>query len=85
MDDAQLDQLGGAIAEALPGIVTGHSVVHGMLTLVAEASKIVEVVTFLRDDPRCQFWNIIDVTAVDWPARAPSGGRPLYSAGGGLQ
>ena len=22
---------------------------------------------FLRDDPRCQFWNIVDVTAVDWP------------------
>jgi NADH-quinone oxidoreductase subunit C len=26
-------------------------------------------VTFLRDDPRCRFINIIDVTAVDWPAR----------------
>ncbi len=24
---------------------------------------------FLRDDPRCQFWNLIDVTAVDWPGR----------------
>ena len=24
---------------------------------------------FLRDDPRCLFWSIIDVTAVDWPGR----------------
>ena len=24
---------------------------------------------FLRDDPRCQFWNLIDITAVDWPSR----------------
>ncbi len=24
---------------------------------------------FLRDDPRCLFWIIIDVTAVDWPGR----------------
>jgi NADH-quinone oxidoreductase subunit C len=24
---------------------------------------------FLRDDPRCLFWNLIDVTAVDWPSR----------------
>ncbi len=24
---------------------------------------------FLRDDPRCQFWNIVDITAVDWPGR----------------
>ena len=69
MDDTQLDQLGGAIAEALPGIVTGHSVVHGMLTLIAETSKIVEVVTFLRDDPRCRFVNFTDVTAVDYPGR----------------
>jgi len=30
----------------------------------------VKVVTFLRDDPRCQFIAIIDVTAVDWPERA---------------
>ena len=69
MDDAQLDQLGAAISEALPGAVTGHGMLHGMLTLTAEASRIVEVVTFLRDDPRCQFVNFIDVTAVDWPAR----------------
>jgi NADH-quinone oxidoreductase subunit C len=27
------------------------------------------VVRFLRDDARCQFVSIIDVTAVDWPAR----------------
>lgn len=69
MDDAQLDQLGAAIAEALPGSVTDQSVSLGMLTLVAEASKIVEVVTFLRDDPRCRFVNFTDVTAVDYPGR----------------
>ena len=34
-----------------------------------EAADIVKVVTFLRDDPNCQFWNFIDVTAVDWPPR----------------
>jgi NADH-quinone oxidoreductase subunit C len=27
-------------------------------------------VTFLRDDERCQFWSIVDVTAIDWPGRA---------------
>jgi NADH-quinone oxidoreductase subunit C len=29
----------------------------------------VKVVTFLRDDPGCQFHAFIDVTAVDWPQR----------------
>jgi NADH-quinone oxidoreductase subunit C len=65
-----LNTLGEAIVAALPGSVTGHSVAYGELTVTAQAADILKVVTFLRDDPRCQFINIIDVTAVDWPARA---------------
>ncbi len=68
MDDT-LDRLGHAIRTALPGAVTGHDVTRGELTLTAKAADIVKVATFLRDDPACQFVNIIDVTAVDWPAR----------------
>ena len=65
----QLNALGEAIVAALPGVVTGHKVAYGELTVGANAADIVKVVTFLRDDPRCRFVNIIDVTAVDWPAR----------------
>ncbi len=64
-----LNELGKAIVAALPGAVTGHSVAYGELTVTAEAAEIVNVVTFLRDDERCQFVSFIDVTAVDWPAR----------------
>jgi NADH-quinone oxidoreductase subunit C len=64
-----LDALGEAIITALPGAVTGQAIAYGELTVSAEAEKIVKVVTFLRDDPRCRFVNIIDITAVDWPAR----------------
>jgi NADH-quinone oxidoreductase subunit C len=64
-----LDALGEAIVAALPGSVTGHSVAFGELTVAAQAADIVKVVTFLRDDPRCQFISFIDITAVDWPAR----------------
>jgi NADH-quinone oxidoreductase subunit C len=60
---------GEAIARALRGAVTGFQVAFGELTIYAEAQKIVEVAKFLRDDPRCQFVCIIDITAVDWPAR----------------
>jgi len=35
----------------------------------AKAADLIKVVAFLRDDPACQFINIIDITAVDWPAR----------------
>jgi len=67
--DDMLRELGETIAAALPDAVTGHQVAFGDLVVHARAADIVRVITFLRDDPRCQFWCIIDVTAVDWPSR----------------
>ena len=67
--DERLHELGAAIVRALPGAVTDYSVAFGELTIKAEAKDIVSVVTGLRDDPRCLFCCIIDVTAVDWPER----------------
>src|SRR5215470_10239634 len=67
--DETLEKLGSDIAAALGGAATGFAVVHGELTVTAVASEIVRVVTFLRDDERCQFWSFIDVTAIDWPGR----------------
>jgi len=68
MDDI-LDKFGAMIQGALPGVVTGHTVAHGELTLAANAADIIKVATFLRDDERCQFWSFTDVTAIDWPSR----------------
>ena len=67
--DETLDKLGETIAGALPGSVANHRVEHGELTVGAVAGDIVKIATFLRDDERCQFWSLIDVTAVDWPGR----------------
>jgi NADH-quinone oxidoreductase subunit C len=67
--DERLHELGAGIVRALPEAVIDYSVAFGELTVRAEAKEIVKVVTFLRDDPRCQFWCLIDITAVDWPAR----------------
>ncbi len=67
--DEKLDTLGRTIAAALGPSVTGYSVAYHELTVTANARDIVLVMRFLRDDPRCQFWNITDVTAVDWPGR----------------
>jgi NADH-quinone oxidoreductase subunit C len=68
MDDT-LDRLGQAIKAALPAAVIGYVVAYGELTVTANATDVVKVATFLRDDAACQFISIIDVTAVDWPAR----------------
>jgi len=64
-----LNAMGEAIVAALPGAVNGHAVAYGELTITAQAADIVKVMTFLRNDPRCQFVSFIDATAVDWPAR----------------
>lgn len=69
MDDAKLDALGQTIVSALPGAATGHSVAFNQLTVDVEASKIVEVVKYLRDDPNCRFVSFTDITAVDYPER----------------
>jgi NADH-quinone oxidoreductase subunit C len=68
MDDT-LEQLGNTIADALGDAIVTRTVAFGQLTVTARASEIVRVMQFLRDDPRCQLWCIIDVTAVDWPGR----------------
>jgi NADH-quinone oxidoreductase subunit C len=68
MEDT-LHRLGATVAGALAGSVTGYRIAYGELTVAAEARDIVQVATFLRDDERCQFWCIIDITAVDWPGR----------------
>jgi NADH-quinone oxidoreductase subunit C len=67
--DETLDTLGRTIAAALPSSVTGHAVAFRELSVTAKPSDIASVMRFLRDDPRCLFWNLIDITAVDWPAR----------------
>jgi len=69
MDDAKLTSLGEMIAGALPGAVNAHGITHGLLVLEADADKIVDLVRFLRDDTRCRFISITDITAVDYPGR----------------
>ena len=68
MDDT-LERLGQTIRNALGASVTGYTVANGELTVHAKAADVVSVARCLRDHPVCQFVNIIDVTAVDWPSR----------------
>jgi len=67
--DEMLDKLGQTITAALSPAVREYSLAHQELTVKAEAADIVAVTRFLRDDPRCQFWNITDIAGVDWPGR----------------
>ncbi|KEG19653.1 NADH-quinone oxidoreductase subunit C [Bartonella bacilliformis] len=41
----------------------------GELTIVSRLDAIIDILMFVRDDSRCQFINIIDISGVDYPAR----------------
>ena len=59
------DYVGSALGEAVQSV----SLSYGELTLTIDPSSIVQVATFLRDDPECRFIAITDVCGVDFPER----------------
>jgi NADH-quinone oxidoreductase subunit C len=68
--DDVLTALGQRLQANSQGAVTGFSVAFGDLTLQADASRIVQVLTALRDDGETPFQQLLDLTAVDYPERA---------------
>jgi len=64
-----LAQLGDHVAAGLGEAVLDRQITYGDLTILADAARIVEVVTFLRDDPSCRFVSFIDLCGVDYPGR----------------
>jgi NADH-quinone oxidoreductase subunit C len=64
-----LKELGEVVVGSDAAAGLRYELALGELTVFAPSDLIVRLATFLRDDPRCRFWSIIDVTAVDWPAR----------------
>ena len=67
--DEGLKAIGDKALAKLPGAVLAVQDAYGELTLEAEAARIVEVLTFLRDDPDCQFICFTDLSGVDYPER----------------
>jgi NADH-quinone oxidoreductase subunit C len=57
------------VKEKLGGSVLSSAITLGELTITTTPQKIIEVLTFLRDDTRSQFAVLIDICGVDWPAR----------------
>jgi len=65
----ELSALGQTVSEALAGAVVKHHVTFGELTLEVEAGEIARALTYLRDDPACEFKILVDICGVDWPQR----------------
>jgi len=68
--DEALTALGERLRANSQGAVTGFAVAFGDLTLHADASRIVQLLTALRDDAETPFQQLLDLTAIDYPERA---------------
>ena len=64
-----LQDLEGHLKASLPDAITQTFIFLGELTLVIKPEANVEVLTFLRDDPRCLFKCFLDLCGVDYPER----------------
>jgi NADH-quinone oxidoreductase subunit C len=65
-----LQDMGAHLRSALGAAVLNESHAFGELTVEVTPDRILEVLTFLRDDSACRFVSFIDVCGVDYPARA---------------
>ncbi|WP_425066056.1 NADH-quinone oxidoreductase subunit C [Reyranella sp.] len=64
-----LKELGAHIVQAQAGVVSKAEVRLGELMLETTPDKVIALLTYLRDDPKCLFKQLIDICGVDWPER----------------
>lgn len=69
VDIDALTELAEMVRTAHPDAVLEETSRFEQLTLTIERDSLINVVRFLKDDPRCGFVNLIDIAAVDYPAR----------------
>lgn len=67
--DAAVPGFVTALQQGLPGAVEHVSYWVGDWAVVVPPDRLVEVATFLRDQPECRFDYLSDLTAVDWLGR----------------
>jgi NADH-quinone oxidoreductase subunit C len=64
-----LNELGQHLELKRPGCVISWDVTHGELSVDVAPSNIANFVEFLKTDTACKFSSLVDITAVDYPAR----------------
>ncbi len=68
-DDA-LTALGEQVVAGGGGAIGDFFVAHGEVTVTAPAARVVEALTYLRDDPSLQFHQLMDLCGADYPQRS---------------
>jgi len=65
----KIASLSEIVMQGVPGAVLAIEPHIDMDCILVDAARLVEVVTFLRDDPRLRFVNFTDLCGADFPAR----------------
>ena len=65
-----LNELGLHLETKRHDCVVSWEVAHGELTVTVALAQLVGFVEFLKTDAACRFSSLVDITAVDYPARA---------------
>ncbi len=68
MSDA-LNDLSAHIATKRPNTVLSAVVAQGELTVEVPLAQLEGLIDFLKSDPACRFSTLVDITAIDHPAR----------------
>ena len=66
----KLETLASHVKTESGSAILSSRIDHGEMTLNVARDRIVEVLTFLRDDAKCLFKQLMDVCGVDYPDRA---------------
>lgn len=66
---SELELLAQHIARSNSKVAFEFMITHDQLTLKIPAAALRDVVTFLLEDPDCDFHQLMDITAVDYPKR----------------
>ncbi|MEM7168887.1 MAG: NADH-quinone oxidoreductase subunit C [Pseudomonadota bacterium] len=64
-----LQDLSEYISVTFPDDLLDQEVAHGELFVSIRRQALIKVLTFLRDDQNCQFKQLMDLAAVDFPER----------------
>ncbi len=69
ISDADLTLMGEHLVADSAGKLAGFTVAFGDLTMHGPAHRIVDILTWLRDDPAFAFQQLIDLCGADYPQR----------------
>ena len=64
-----LEELSVYLRESCGEAIVSAEIAWGELNVTATVENYIGLLTFLRDDPRCQFISFIDLCGVDYPER----------------